>query len=210
MTKPFSVAFKQQMVARLTGVNAVSAAQLARETGITQQNLSRWLSEARNSPFTAADVCIVSSWATEQKARIIAQAADLKGDALTAYLQAEGVRLALFRRWRAALEEAGEESVGMTKRLRKLERELARKERALAEAATLLVLRETIGSQAEKEEEVFDERVEDAGESDRSPLPGVDLVDTRTPPSSIADYARRSREIRPAEMRILFGQELVK
>jgi transposase len=209
MTKPFSVALKQQMVARLTGVNAVSAAQLARETGITQQNLSRWLSEARNSPFAATDDCIVSSWATEQKALIIVHAADLRGDALTAYLQGEGVRPALFRRWRAALEEAGEESVGMTKRLRKLERELARKERALAEAATLLVLREAIGSQAEKEEEVVDEQIEEAGESERSLSPGVDLVDTRTPPSSISDYARRSREPRPAEMRILFGQEFV-
>jgi hypothetical protein len=45
------MALKQQLVARLTGVNALSAAQLARETGITQQNLSRSLSEARSSPF---------------------------------------------------------------------------------------------------------------------------------------------------------------
>ena len=101
MTRPFSVALKQQMVARLTGVNAVSAAQLARETGITQQNLSRWLSEARNSPFG----------------------------------------------------EAGQESVGMIKRVRKLERELTPKESALAEAAT---------------------------------------PDAPKPPSSIADYVRRS------------------
>lgn len=210
MTKPFSVALKQQMVARLTGINAVSAAQLARETGITQQNLSRWLSEARNSPFGTTDCGVISSWTAEQKARIIVRAAGLQADELTACLQAEGVRLALFRRWRLALEEAGEESISMTKRLRKLERELARKERALAEAATLLVLRETIESQAKKDEEVVDEQVEEAGELDRSPSTGVDLVDTPTLPSSIADYARRSREIRPAETRILFGQEFVK
>ena len=43
MSKPFSVAFKQRMVQRLTGKNAVSATQLARETGVAQQNLSRWL-----------------------------------------------------------------------------------------------------------------------------------------------------------------------
>ncbi len=160
MTRPFSVALKQQMVARLTGVNAVSAAQLARETGITQQNLSRWLSEARNSPFGATDDRIVSSRTTEQKARIIVRAIGLEGDELTAYLQTEGVRLHHFRRWRAALEEAGEESMGMARRIRNLERELARKERALAEAATLLVLRETIESQDEKKQEVVDEQVE--------------------------------------------------
>ena len=39
------MAFKQKMVQRLTGKNAVSASQLARETGLRQQNLSRWLQE---------------------------------------------------------------------------------------------------------------------------------------------------------------------
>ena len=38
MSKPFSVAFKQKMVERLTGKNAVSAVQLSRETGVRQQN----------------------------------------------------------------------------------------------------------------------------------------------------------------------------
>jgi transposase-like protein len=53
MTKPFSVAFKQKMVQRLSGKNAVSASQLAREIGIRQQNLSRWLQEARSLPVMA-------------------------------------------------------------------------------------------------------------------------------------------------------------
>ena len=53
MTKAFSVAFKQKMVQRLTGKNAVSASQLARETGVRQQNLSRWLQEARSLPIMA-------------------------------------------------------------------------------------------------------------------------------------------------------------
>jgi transposase len=164
MTRPFSIALKRQVVARLTGVNAVSAAQLARETGITQQNLSRWLSEARNSPFGAVGVDIVCSWTPEQKAQIISQAAGLEGDELTAYLRTKGVGLAYFRRWRLALEQAGEESVGMTKRIRELERELARKDRALAEAATLLVLRETIGRQVPREDGVVEEQAEDARE----------------------------------------------
>jgi transposase len=155
------MALKQQMIARLTGVNAPSAAQLARETGITQQNLSRWLSQARSSPFGSTDKGIVSSWTAEQKARIILQAAGLAGDRLSAYLQGEGVKLGYFRRWRRALEEAGEESVGMTKRIGKLERELARNDRALAAAAALLLLRETNESQVQKEEDGFDEPVEE-------------------------------------------------
>jgi len=194
MTRAYPTTLKQQMVARLTGVNAVSAAQLARETGITQQNLSRWLSEARSSPFPATDDGPISTWTVEQKARIIAHAAGLAGDQLTTYLQKEGVRLAFFRRWRLALEEAGEESVGMAKRIGKLERELARKERALAEAATLLMLRETLECQVRKEEDI-DEQTEEAEPLDNSLSTGPALLETPTPPSSIADYMRRHNDL---------------
>jgi transposase-like protein len=173
MTQRYSIALRQKMIARLTGVNAVSAAQLARETGISQQNLSRWLSEARNSPFAITDDGVVSSWTVEQKARIVAQAARLNGDHLTAYLQSEGVRLGYFRRWRLALEEAGEESVGMAKRIAKLERELARTQRALAEAATLWVLGETIQGQVEREGEVVDAQFDDEEELDFSTPAGT-------------------------------------
>jgi transposase len=189
MTRPYSIALKQQLVARLTGVNALSAAQLARETGITQQNLSRWLSEARSSPFGGDG--IVSAWTVAQKARIIAQAADLGGDQLTTYLHGEGVKLGYFRRWRLALEEAGEESVGMVKRIRKLEQELARKERALAEAAALLLLRETMESENQKGDEGIDEQVEEEDELDRSIPTGAALAENPTPSSSIADFMQR-------------------
>jgi hypothetical protein len=89
MTKQFSMALKQTMVGRLTGVNAVSAAQLARETGITQQNFSRWLSQTRNSPFEAFAGVVVSAWNLEQKVRILAQASGLAGDELARYLESK-------------------------------------------------------------------------------------------------------------------------
>lgn len=163
MTRQFSLALRQEMIARLTAPNAPSAAQLARETGIKQQNLSRWLSEARSLAFGTSSDAIVSTWSVEEKARIIAQAAALEGNELTRYLESEGVRPSHFRRWRLALEEAGEESVGMAKRIAKLERELTRRDRALAEAATLLLLREPESLnkyKGEKIDEHFDEEEE--------------------------------------------------
>jgi transposase len=160
MTKAFSIDLKQKMVARLTGVNAVSAARLARETGIRQQNLSRWLSEARNSP-SVASVDRTVSRTVEQKARIIAQAAGLACDQLTTYLQGEGVKPSDFSRWRLALEEGGEESAGIRKRIRKLELELSLKQRALAKAATLLMLGETIESLIRKKVDDSDEHIDE-------------------------------------------------
>ena len=37
MTKPYSLAFKEKMLERLTGKDAVSAIQLGREMGVPQQ-----------------------------------------------------------------------------------------------------------------------------------------------------------------------------
>jgi transposase-like protein len=145
MTKPFSVAFKQKMVQRLTGKNAVSASQLARETGVRQQNLSRWLEEARSLPTVAKKPKpVVRECTVEQKARIVAEASKLDGEELTAYLEREGVKLAEYERWRLALDEGGRASASTTKRIRQLERELARKEKALAEAAALLILKKKV------------------------------------------------------------------
>ena len=107
MTRAYSVAFKQKMIQRLTGKNAVSASQLARQTGVRQQNLSRWLADARSLPFMATDKLIVREWAVEQKARVLAEASMLTAEELTAYFEREGVTFADFEQWRLALEEGG-------------------------------------------------------------------------------------------------------
>ena len=144
MSKPFSVAFKQKMVQRLTGKNAVTAMQLSRETGVRQQNLSRWLQEARSLPIMADKPKPLHVWTVERKAHVLAEASTLNGDALSAYLEREGVKLAEYEQWRLALDEGGAASTSTTKRIRQLERELARKEKALAEAAALLVLKKKV------------------------------------------------------------------
>src|SRR5678816_3837237 len=145
MTKPYSVTFKQRMVQRLTGKKAVSASQLARETGVRQQNLSRWLEQARSLPPVAYKAKpMAREWTVEQKAGILAEGSKLAGEELTVYLEREGVKLADYESWRIALDEGGRASTSTNKRIRKLERELARKERALAEAAALLVLKKKV------------------------------------------------------------------
>ena len=144
MSKPFSVAFKQKMVQRLTGKNAMSALQLSRETGIRQQSLSRWLQEARSLPIMTDKPKPLRVWTVEQKVRVLADACELDGEKLTAHLEREGVKLAEYEQWRLALDEGGAASTATTKRIRQLERELARKEKALAEAAALLVLKKKL------------------------------------------------------------------
>lgn len=153
MTRAYSVAFKQKMVQRLIGKDAGSACRLSRETGVRQQNLSRWLEDARSLPLVASDNRTVREWTVGQKARVLADGAKLTGEQLSAYLVREGVKMADFERWRIALEEGGQDSLATTKRIRKLERELARKEKALAEAAALLVLKKTVADLQQEDDD---------------------------------------------------------
>lgn len=156
MTRPYSAAFKQKMVERLIGKNAISANQLSEETGVRQQNLSRWLREARNLPLVGSYRSSVRRWTVTEKARLLADAANLEGDALMTHLEQEGVTFAEFEQWRLALEEGGHASIATARRIRNLERELARKEKALAEAAALLVLKKTVDSDFRNEDDDTD------------------------------------------------------
>ena len=158
MTKPFSLAFKQKMVARLTGKDAVSAPQLALETGLRQQTLSRWLQEASSLPVMPAKRPR-RDWSIEEKIRILATASTLTSGELTDLLQREGVLQAEYEQWRLALSDEGRASLATTKRIRGLERELARKEKALAEAAALLALKKSPALE-EDEDAATDEKPE--------------------------------------------------
>ena len=45
---PYTTAFRNRMVSKLVGPNAMSATALSKETGLAQATLSRWLKEASN------------------------------------------------------------------------------------------------------------------------------------------------------------------
>ncbi len=157
MTKAFSLAFKQKMVEELTGKDAVSARSLARETGISQETLSRWLRDARSLPLMPPRRHKSKTWSIDEKIRVLAEAKKLSGAELNSFLEREGLLLAELEQWRLALDEEGRASIATTKRIHKLERELARKEKALAEAAALLVLKKKLDHLQEDEDDDTDE-----------------------------------------------------
>ena len=80
------------------------------------------------------------------KARLLTEADQLADDELGAWLRTHGLHRADLEQWRGALEEALDPARARKrrkeeqKRIKKLEREIRRKDKALAEAAALLVL----------------------------------------------------------------------
>lgn len=146
--KQYSEGFKRRMVARLVGPSAMSATALAAEVGVAQPVLSRWLVAAR----TLDDMSVPKkSWTGGEKLRVLREAHGLRDAALGAFLRREGLHEAHLTAWRAAAEAALAEptrgraaSSGEARRIRALERELRRKDAALAETAALLVLKKKL------------------------------------------------------------------
>jgi hypothetical protein len=95
-------------------------------------------------------------WTAEQKAQVISAASTLTREQLTVYLDRARIRLAQFERWQQALE-GGQGPKTTSQRIRALERELARKEQALAETAALLLLRQAIASHYQDKVDDIDE-----------------------------------------------------
>jgi transposase-like protein len=158
----YTETFKARMVRRMLGPKAMSARALAEETGLSQPTLSRWLREtatframkpkdehpppAYAPPPEAAKRA--QDWTAEQKLQAVAEAMGLEGEALGDYLRRRGLHREQLAQWqesaKAALERpssARRRTNAEAKRVKELERELRKKEKALAETAALLVLR---------------------------------------------------------------------
>jgi transposase-like protein len=141
----YSTAFKDRLVRRLIGPQAVSANRLAAEVGVPQATLSRWLVAARSVDGMTKRP--KQTWSGAEKLRIVIASQDLDETALGALLRHEGVHTAQLTEWRTAAEAAlGTRPVRPgpspeAERIRDLERERRRKDRALAETAALLVLK---------------------------------------------------------------------
>lgn len=154
------MAFKRKMITQLIGKDAVSAHVLANRSGLSQVTLSRWLSETRTLPPMAHRKNNPRTWSIDEKVRILAEAAKLTGAELNAFLEREGVLLGELQQWREALDEDGQASRVTYQRMRKLERELVRKDKALAEAAALLLLKKKVQHLLEDEDDDTDEGTE--------------------------------------------------
>jgi len=153
----YSDGFKARMVRRMAGAEGISANALSREVGILQPTLSRWLRDARsvdgmNDRKKDARRPKSKAWSAEEKLRVLGEAARLSDDELGPFLRREGVHEATLREWREAAA-AGLASANGTrrnkkspeaKRVKELERELRRKEKALAELAALITLQKKV------------------------------------------------------------------
>ncbi len=142
--------FKDRAVARLLPPESAAVEEVALEIGIGAGTLERWRSDALSRPARER------AWTAAARFDAVLTTATLDEAGKSAWCRANGVYLQELTQWRQSATQALAEpaearaSPQQTKhdrrRIKELERELHRKDRALAETAALLVLSKKVAA----------------------------------------------------------------
>jgi transposase-like protein len=155
--RTYAEEFKESVIEKLLPPQNRGVAELSAETGIPKDTLYSWRSERRRAQGLAVPVegQPAERWSSEEKFTVVLETAALGEAELGEYCRKKGLYAEQVGAWRRACEQANATSgrdrqaelaqrQAQAKRLKELEAELHRKEKALAEAAALLVLQKKV------------------------------------------------------------------
>ena len=146
----YGQAFKDRAVSRLLPPESAALEVVAREVGIGAGTLERWREDAQSRPARGR------AWTAGARFEAVITTAALSEAGKSAWCREHGVYPVELDKWRAscttalAWPEEARASPQATrqdrKRIKELERDLLRKDRALAETAALLVLSKKVAA----------------------------------------------------------------
>lgn len=149
----YSNEYKESIMRRMLPPNNEAISKIAKEEGLSEVTLRNWRDKARaNGVAAPGNDSIADKWNTQDKFLIVVETAPMNEIELAEYARQKGVYVEQIQAWRDACMNANggvaQEAARLNKELkaserdiRQLEKELTRKEKALAETAALLVLR---------------------------------------------------------------------
>ena len=142
--------FNDRAVARLLPPESAALELVAREVGVGAGTLERWREDAQSRPARGR------AWTAGARLEAVITTAAMNEAAKSAWCREHGVYPAELEKWRASCTTAladpedarasPQATRASAKRIKELERELLRKDRALAETAALLVLSKKVGA----------------------------------------------------------------
>jgi transposase-like protein len=156
---------KASVLSKMLPPNNRSIADLAKEEGISDATLYNWRQQARNEGKLMPDSDNTpEGWLSRDKFAAVLETAAMSEAEIAEYCRQRGLYPEQLAQWRVACEQANdwnrasqkqlkETTRADRKKLKRLEKELARKEKALAEAAALLVLRKKLDAMFEDPED---------------------------------------------------------
>jgi transposase-like protein len=143
---------RREALIRRMQTESISIAALSQETGIAQWTLYRWRGKAKTTGEAVSTPKKHEKLSAMQKIAMVAETAGFNEAELGEYCRKHGLYPEQIKTWRDACEQATgghlvpakqlrEAMAADQKRIKELERELHRKEKALSETAALLTLR---------------------------------------------------------------------
>ncbi len=148
----YSPELKEALLRRMLPPNNESISKIAKEEGLSEQTLRNWRDKARKDGYAAPGTDAVSDdWSTQDKFLIVVETVGLSETELAEYARKKGLYVEQIQAWKDACMNANggiaKEAARLNRELKesvkerkKLEKEIQRKDKALAEAAALLVL----------------------------------------------------------------------
>ena len=166
--QPVPIDVKEKCVIWLLPPYSWSLRQVARKLELSPSVVARWRLELVHKGLLPENEKISSvdggEWTPERRFSVVLETATLSEMELADYCRCQGLFVEQVKEWRVISIKAHElkltenrradkELRDITSRLRKLEKELIRKDKALAEAAALLMLREKFNALWDNSEE---------------------------------------------------------
>lgn len=152
--KQYSIEYKESIIKRMMPPVNESVSSLSKETGIAEPTLYKWRKKARiNGQATPGNGQSSEQWNSEDKFLVVMETYSLNEVQLGDYCRKKGLFTEQVKAWRdVCLNANSMKQVDQSKQLnhelkeeknrtKLLEKDLRKKEKALAEAAALLLLR---------------------------------------------------------------------
>ena len=152
MQPKYSEEFKESVIKKMMPPNPVRVSQLVKETGVSDVTLYKWRKDYRDQGVAVpANRNNPNQWAAEDKLAVVIETAALNQVQLSEYCRSKGLYPEQIHEWKTSALSGYQNSRQLNKQktldqqrakkqLKRLESELRRKEKALAETAALLVL----------------------------------------------------------------------
>ena len=151
----YTAKFKEGIVRKLVGPNSVSLSRVASETGLSTSTLWKWREEAKTKGVSKHNSkSKPRRWTPEEKMRVLLAAAAAGESGRGELLRREGLHDADLERFQQDLVGSGrpKRDPADKKRISELEKNLRRKDKALAEATALVVLSKKLNAYFEEVE----------------------------------------------------------
>lgn len=162
MKKEIAIRYTQEMkdavLVRMMPPNNESVKSISGDLGISEQSLYKWRNKARiDGNATPGNGQTSERWSSEDKFLVVLETYAMNHADLAEYCRKKGLYKEQIDAWRSVCLSANTGEINQTKRLSQelkeekkrtseIEKDLRKKEKALAEAAALLLLRKKAGA----------------------------------------------------------------